>query len=459
MSERAADRLLLFAGAAIAGVAALLGVNFDTDTFFYLAAGDWVLANGALPGADPLAYASVDDRWLLHFPLCQVGFAAIVRAVDLGGLAAVGAALATLALVAWWWPLGRDRQARVLAAAPLALAVAFEPTFFAVRGQLVGHLLLGLALPSMLRLRDGDNPPAWFPLVVAALWVNSHPSFLLLLALPALFLLTDLLSTPVPGSARATLRFVGLAALGACLTPYGPLLPLDHLALFTHFGARFIDLFQPADLGSPAWLALFAGLAAAAAWRASADDERSASDALALLVLTALALYSRRYVYLPLLFVSVLLRTRALPGLVVPGARATRVATTLVALALFAGATLTERRELLSRVPAAGARAIEATGRVGPVLNPYPWGGYLEWRWRGERPVFIDERNNLFAPEVLHDYLRLKYAAPGFEEILDVYAFDVVLWPVDRPLDRALSGAAGWTQAYRDAQSVVYLRR
>jgi hypothetical protein len=94
------------------------------------------------------------------------------------------------------------------------------------------------------------------------------------------------------------------------------------------------------------------------------------------------------------------------------------------------------------------------------LLNEFAWGGYLMYRFDGARPVFIDGRNNRYDNGVFDDYMQMTFASPSLDALLDAYQINTVLWTAGWPLDRALAERQQtWTELYRDAISVIYVRR
>src|SRR6185437_1766117 len=47
----------------------------DADTFWHLAAGRWMIANGAIPATDPFSYTFAGRPWVAHEWLSEVGMA------------------------------------------------------------------------------------------------------------------------------------------------------------------------------------------------------------------------------------------------------------------------------------------------------------------------------------------------------------------------------------------------
>ena len=93
------------------------------------------------------------------------------------------------------------------------------------------------------------------------------------------------------------------------------------------------------------------------------------------------------------------------------------------------------------------------------IFNPYHWGGYLIFQWNGQRKVFIDGRNDLYANQILNDYIFISGLDRSWEKLLNIYEINTILWEANTPLDRALAAHPSWQEMYRDSQSVVYFRR
>ena len=55
-------------------------------------------------------------------------------------------------------------------------------------------------------------------------------------------------------------------------------------------------------------------------------------------------------------------------------------------------------------------------------------GNYLELLYGTDADAFIDDRVDMYPPEVVDDYLALLHGAPGWEQVLDRRGVDLVLW-------------------------------
>jgi hypothetical protein len=123
-------------------------------------------------------------------------------------------------------------------------------------------------------------------------------------------------------------------------------------------------------------------------------------------------------------------------------------------------AWLPPRKEALVDLPMDGITVIESRALPERVATLFPWGGTFMYRFGTSRDVFIDGRNLLYNNGVFHDYLRLTGAAADALPLLDIYAVNTVLWPVNWDLDVELRAHPDvWRHVFRDEHSVVYVRR
>ncbi len=72
--------------------------------------------------------------------------------------------------------------------------------------------------------------------------------------------------------------------------------------------------------------------------------------------------------------------------------------------------------------------------------------------------VMVDGRNDMYDDAILEDYDRVRTAEPGWEEIVDRWQVDALLFPPQEAITRGPAEVAGWCEAFRDENEVVYLR-
>ena len=97
---------------------------------------------------------------------------------------------------------------------------------------------------------------------------------------------------------------------------------------------------------------------------------------------------------------------------------------------------------------------------AGPMFNSYNWGGYLIWHLWPDYQVFVDGRTDLYGDELLSQYLHVRFARSGFQEVLDEYGISFVLVEAGGFTDSFLALYDDeWTMAYSDEVAVIYLRK
>ena len=463
MSRNAAARAWIVSGCSL-----LLGLVWHNmailgDGFWCLAAGALVLKTGALPTVDPFSFASRSVPWVLHMPAFQIGGAWLVAHIGLKSfMAACALPIAAAASLLWLAP-ARGLRARAIVFPLALLYVIVDADDISARGQAFGDLGLVLLLVVIERIRAGGRVwPGW-PIALGAAWANLHPSFLLAVVLPAVFAAAETLEPAPLRANRARLAAVsGLALAGACANPYSVVLLLDVMRLWADPTTSGIDLFQSPDFHDPLWLApiaLAVFLLALLARRARTS--RGRADAFLLVAFLIAACSARRYVTMLVAFEAFVVARAASEA---PSREGPRWASG--ALLGFAGlqawlaaVMLLERKDPFRDVPVQATEAVEQLALPDCVLNPYHWGGYLEWAWNGRRKVFIDGRNQLFSNGVFDDSGLLANLAPQAGVLLDIYEIRTVLWEAGSPLDRALAEDPRWREVHRDRLAVVYVAR
>jgi hypothetical protein len=106
--------------------------------------------------------------------------------------------------------------------------------------------------------------------------------------------------------------------------------------------------------------------------------------------------------------------------------------------------------------PVAALAHVPPALRGRPVLNAYPFGGYLIFA--GDRP-YIDSRAEVYGDAFRLRYLQLQAGEPAV--VAAALADPRIDWSLTEPgapLTRALDLAPGWTRLYADQAAVVHVR-
>lgn len=439
---------------ALGGMAIGLAPLADNSFLTHLATGRLIL-EGGIPTADPYSFSAPGQPWVVQSWLASVLYAV---AEELGGGAGIRVlmGLTTAAVATLVWRLTRPARSLVPRAAVAGVVLLIGTGVWSERPLLVGLVGLGLVL---LAAEDGLDPRWLVP--VLWVWANAHGSFPL--GLVALVVLAA--GRRLDGShPRVELAALGWAVVGTLAAVIGPLGP--QLLTFP------IELLARQEV-----------LSEVVEWQAP-TFESSAERLFLGQVVVAVVLVVRRprfRVALPL----VVFTAAALLG-----ARNVAVASVVLVPGMAAsvagwGAVDGARRSL-ANVAAIGAVALVAVGTLGGLrgephyhLDRYPvaavaWlddedllgsgtrlvsrdfaGNYLEWRRGADAHVFIDDRVDMYPTEVVEDYLTLLRGREGWDEVLDRYRADAVLWDRDLALGQLLAESPDWRVAYADDDWLV----
>jgi hypothetical protein len=468
----------LLAGEASAGLVALAGlaafvflltngkIFTDGDTFWHLAAGDWILRHGAVPSTDPFSYTFPGAPWQAHEWLAEVVMSLTFRAGGWSGLSVLfAAAFGATALI-----LG-DYLRRWLAPGPLMLAMGLAlasgaPSLLA-RPHLLALPLLALWGVGLLRARDEGRTPHWSLLVVMLAWANLHGSFLIGLALIAPLALEALVENRrQPWPTILGWGLFGLCALAAALvTPHGVQGLLFPLKVSGMTSLPIIVEWRSSDFGKPSVFeiailgTLFLGL-----WR---GVRVPAIRLLLLLGLLHMALQHMRHQAVFAVLAALLLAepfARNAWRAKVPAA--TKARTPLAALltvglvAVAAGAVRLERpivRTDALLAPISGLASVPLALARQPMFNEYGFGGYLIFK--GVRP-FIDGRADMYGDPFMHLYAAM--ARPDRAVLVRELETRHITWTILRPSNPAVAvmdGLPGWRRLHTDRFSVVHVRR
>ena len=362
-----------FLAVAIVAIAPIRNYDF----FWHLATGRWIVEHGALPLRDPFTVASDRSEWVNGEWLFEIVVYGVERVVGVVGLSVVGGLLAALVFVGLIGPIGPMRP---IGLALSAIAFAGAMPTFDVRPASVALVFLVLAL----RAR---SPVAHA--IIAALWMNVHPSALL-----------------APGVAALSTRRVAptiASALALLLNPYGLrgiLAPVE-LTLFARSGQFVNTEWLPSSIARFPLLYICIGIAAIAFGTAENRREHWWRA----LLLGGFAWLAMEHVRNQGLFFA------AFAVLVAPMVRADRIQPRIVYAAavlvlVFVGLTADHRLGAPpERFPIAAVARLKASGLPGHIYNPDQFGGFLIWSFYPHRRALTDGRNELyhaFIPEYAH---------------------------------------------------------
>jgi hypothetical protein len=442
---------------------ALLG---DSDTYWHIAVGRWILDQGALPHADIYSFTKNGEPWISSSWLAQVLYALAFEGAGWAGPVMLAAASIASAFALFAFVLGSRMPARYATALALWVLLLSVSHMFARPHVLVLPLMVAW-VHGLLRASEQREPPSFWLLPLLALWANLHGGFVFGLALVAPMALDALWNADKAQRVQLAIRWAlfATAALAACfVTPYGwnsilasrRILDLGELL-------HLIYEWMPVDFGhfGPFEGFILATIAAALFYGVRLTPPRI----LLLLGLLHMALSHVRNVEIFALLAPLVVLTPLSSQFALQGAGFSRKAfpavsaamlVAIVAVSSWAFAAIRPPVPAANQAPAAAVEVLKQHG-ARRILNDLPFAGYLISRGI---PVFVDGRAELYGEAFVMDYYRAMQLkdVDVLLELLRRYDIDAVLLTPATPAARFMDHAAGWKRIYADDTAVIHMR-
>lgn len=438
----------------------------DSDTYWQISVGQWIIDHAALPRTDIYSFTKAGEAWTSSSWLSQVLFAGSYNLAGWAGpvlLASASIALtfALLALI-----LGRRIPSTYAIVVTLAALVLSTPHFLARPHVLVLPVMLAWAYGLMSASERGEAPSFWL-LPLIALWANLHGGFIFGLVLAGAFAIDALWNADVARQKPLALRWAlfGIGAVVACCaTPYGwgsilaarKILDLGELL-------HLIYEWMPADFTSLGAFEMSILVLIAAALYAGV---RLSPPRIALVLgLLHMALSHVRNLEIFALLLPLVVLAPVASQFALQPARFSKITAPLASAAVLAvlfGASIWALAAKSAFSPPevqSPVAAIDALQARHPkrVLNDLPFGGYMIWR---KMPVFIDGRAELYGEAFEMAYYRALQLKDvnGFLDILKTWDIDAVLLTPSTPAVGLLDNIPGWQRVYSDRYAVLHVR-
>ena len=153
-------------------------VSIDSDTWWHLRAGQWMVEHHTIPQVDPFSYTRVGAAWQYPGWLVEAPMYWVYQAFGAGGVNLWTAAMVTLAFTFVWRTLSGGPFLRAFI---LILAAVVSSVYWAARPYLVTFVLAAAFLWILEANRWERSPAAllrlgWLPILMV-IWANSHGGF------------------------------------------------------------------------------------------------------------------------------------------------------------------------------------------------------------------------------------------------------------------------------------------
>lgn len=444
----------------------------DSDSFWQIKIGQWILDHRAMPTTDFYSFTRPGAPWISTSWLAQVLFAFSHAQWDWAGpvvLTAVGVAL-TVAIFVYLLDAQIEAPRAVLFA---MLALLLSMHHVLARPHILALPVMVAWVGLLMAAADRRSAPSWYWLPLMALWANLHGGFVLGLALIGPISLEAVEHAEKGRRLQLFMRWVlfGIGALiASCCTPYGwrtlqgatSILGLGELLslIFEWMPANFATFtsFEGALLGLIAF-GYYRGLVL------------SAPRIFLILFLTWSALTHVRSIeafafLVPLVLAKPLGEMVRRPAPDATGADRwpARAVTALGALMIVAASWTSTSLYMahhrftfrMTHTPVAAVDLLEQR-KVQRIFNAYQFGGYLISR---DIPVFVDGRAELYGEKFVMDFFKATEGRKPelLPRLLDEYKIDATLLVADAPGPQILDQLKGWKRIYADDIAVIHVR-
>jgi hypothetical protein len=449
-------------------------VNIDTDFWWHLKSGQYIIQTGSIPHLDPFSFTKGSSEWIAHEWLSEVIMYATFRVAGWTGLLLLFGAIITAALGLCYCRC--EGKPFIAAVAVLGAALASAP-LFGLRPQMFTFLMASIFLLVLDRyLLRGSSRLLWLLPGLMLLWVNLHAGFALGLALILLFVVM----TAMEQDWKKTIPLLKTLVVCIAVIPLNPngfrmfSYPLE--TLFSPAMQSLIQEWFSPDFHQARFLPLALLMLATFTVLALSPQRVRPGELLGLLVLSLATLRSGRHIPLFAIFAAPLFaryflywtssRKRA-PGTVPAGPATT--AQIILNLILLLLPPLVIARQMIDfksheadyesrRFPAAAVDFIQTQQLPGPVFNDYNWGGYLIWKLYPDRKVFIDGRADVYGDSFIFEYQKTYEADQGWRDRLNRYGIRTVLIEPHSSLATLLREEKGWRTVFEDPRAVIFTR-
>ncbi len=485
------------------GLVALMGIFIFVNThpirpydfWWHVTVGREIATNGTIPAVDVYSYTEAGQPYPSYqmFWLMEIALYGIYK---LGGPALVvfvQSLMVTCAYLVIFWICKLTSNSWRIAALSVLFAAALGLNDWNVRPQGITFLLASLFL---LAINEYRKKPQWGWLIVfpicMLIWVNSHGSFIIGLALTGIWWGQELWTAirrrisheQVVEVKRIVVPGIvfGITVLICLLNPRG-LGIIEYLKTLTSNSVvqNLVTEWAAPTFGTTMGVIFFCGLIGSAVLLAVSPKRPDFFQVATFLVFGILGLKTSRgsvwygLVMAPIVaeHIAAIVNRYQKTERKTASQEGSRLLNILFALAIvLMGVISLPWFKSLIPLPAAKAGLISAETPVqatqflldenppGRMFNSMSFGSYLIWAAFPQYQVFVDSRIELFPEKVWLDYLKISNADGDWESQLRNYGVNtLMLSPVDQPvLVRAAEASANWKKIYNDAESYIFIR-
>lgn len=480
-------RRLVLALIIIAIFTMAMRIAIDSDTWWHLRAGSWIMENKDILRTDPFSLTRFNEPWIYPGWLAQV---TMFITYENFGFAGLNILTALMVLVAFFFVLRSLDTPPLLNAFIVLFAAVTSAVYWSARPHILSFALSGINIWALEKARKGKLGVLWILPFLMALWVNLHGGFFIGFLLMFAYLAGGVIQygllrwQKIEGSKvnldelkSFILRLaivLGLCLLAVCLNPHGPVMilyPFETLSIGVL--REHIQEWQSPNFHDNSVLPFLFLFLTVLVVLALSPKRPSATELILVVGFGILAFFAARNIALfALVVVPVVARhafliyqdlpakppaSKPLPPRLTNVLNLILLFMVLVASAVKISTPLSLEANIAAieeSMPVKAARFIEKSQPAGPLFNSYNWGGYVLWSLHPEYLSFVDGRTDLFDDEILAEYLVAWKAEDGWHDTFERWDIRLALLEPYSPLVDSLIHN-GWSTLYEDDLAVV----
>ena len=449
----------------------LVGV-IDTDLWWHMAVGRWIVDHGAVPHTEPFSLFGAGKPFEAYSWLFELIVFWVFQKFGLVGILASTAATTVAVTVAVHHLVRRQNSNFLLGVGLTFLSIFTMGRLYTPRPWLPSMLFFVLVVDILMRERRTGSTRElyWLPLIFAV-WVNMHIQFVDGLVVVAIALAEAVLAKRRTAirtnfqAGRMTWMFFGCIA-ATIVNPYG----IRIYKVAYDLVAQGAGLAQLPELSAipfrsfDDWCVLLFALAASVVFARA--QKPSFFEIILLAFSIVVSFRSQRDIWVLAIAGAGIIASNlaehpqdrfVLKASSIPLMTMATVAMMAVAFVVMGINDSTLQEKLSKSLPLRAVDAIKEHGWEGPLYNDYGWGGYLIWSL--QKPVSIYGRNTVYGVQKVLRSNATWNGYAGWDADPDLLAAELIVAKRDAPLVQLLQLQPCLEAAYEDQDSVVFRPR
>jgi len=459
----------------------------DGDTGYHIRAGEFILDSFTVPRYDMFSFISPALPWTAHEWLAEIIMALVHRAGGLTGVVVFFALLIAGTFHLYFKTLRRENGNIYIAILLMIMVIATSKIHLLARPHIFSLTIMVAWYFLLDSYQYQDRDRLYILPFIMLLWVNLHGGYVVGLFLIGVYLLGNLVQLFTPQSElrqqavtkAKKLTLILFTCLAACLvnpTGYHILLFPFKLVSDTYIMDHVHEFMSP-NFHEPFYFKYM--LLGMIILFAATREKLNVIELVLIVFFVNMSLYSVRYIPLFAIFSAPIILRRcdsqvaqwsnrpvnflkrsaervasmdaSARGLVWPAA-----AISLVAVMAASGRTAFTFDEKTK--PVAAVRFLLTEKISGNMFNNDEFGDYVIYSSYPHYKVFIDGRSDMYGSKQLKEYFSVINFERGWEDILERYNIDWILYNSDSMFTRHLLKNSDWRLIYADNTSSIFVK-